>query len=121
MSWSKDKLRALAVERGETVAGIGGVLLAHERMRGRTEEDYPRDVAGKELDALLERQSSPLPLECTREYAGLKQLRAYASDRALQRAASQSAEKVKAEPVQGQAASNVERSYQQREPEQEPD
>lgn len=81
MSWSKDKLRALASERGETGNdGLGRLLLAHERLRGRTEEDYPRDKAGKELDALLERQVTPLPRETAREYPGLKQLRAYTAD-----------------------------------------
>lgn len=84
MSWSKDKLRALASERGETGHdALGRLLLAHERLRGRTEEDYPRDKAGKELDALLERQVTPLPLETAREYPGLKQLRAYTVDRGL--------------------------------------
>lgn len=102
MTWSKDKLRAVAAERGETAAdsdALGRLLLAHERLRGRTEEDYPRDEAGKELDALLERQASPLPQDAAREYAGLKQLRAYVADRALQPAVSQSAVKEKAEPA----------------------
>lgn len=89
MTWNKDKLRAVAVERGEAVPDdgtIGRLLLAHERMRGRTEEDYPRDIAGKELDAMLERQSAPLPQESGREYSGLKQLRTYAAGQALSRA-----------------------------------
>lgn len=116
MSWSKEKLRALAAERGETAAGIGKVLLAHERLRGRTEEDYSREKAGNELDALLERQAAPLPHELLREYPGLKQLRAYAADKALTRAVMQSSSKDKVELVKPEPAK---RAYQQREPERE--
>lgn len=119
MSWSKEKLRALVAERGETAVGIGGLLLAHERLRGRTEEDYPREKAGKELDALLERQAAPLPYESAREYPGLKQLRTYAADKALTRAMMQSAAKDKVEPVKPEAAKQVESAYQRREPERE--
>ena len=114
MSWSKDTLRALAAERGETGVGlvaVGQVLLAHERFRGRTEEDYARDQAGKELDALLERQATPLPPATAREYPGLKQLRGYAADRALSRAVTQS----KPEPQKADAVKQVERAYQHRE------
>ena len=122
MSWSKDRLRALAAERGETgvgADGVGKVLLAHERLRGRTEEDYARDEAGRELDAVLERQTMPLPHEAVREYPGLKQLRAYAADKALSRAVVQSVKKEKAEPAKPEAVKQVERVYQQRAPERE--
>lgn len=118
MTWSKDKLRALAHERGETAVGVGQLLLAHERMRGRTEEDYPRDKAAKELDALLERQVAPLPHRMAREYAGLEQLRTYAADKALSRAVVQSGAKEKADQVKPETV-NVERAYQQRETERE--
>lgn len=108
MSWSKDKLRALAVERGEAAAGIGPLLLAHERMRGRTEEDYPREQAAKQLEALLERQAGPLPSATAQEFGALKQLRAYAADKALSRAVAQSGPK--AEPAPEKAAGQVERA-----------
>lgn len=115
MTWSKDKLRALAAERGETASEIiGKVLLAHERMKGRTEEDYPRDVANRELDALLDGQTTPLPQVTAQEYGGLKQLRAYAADRGLQRAVAQSTEKEK-EPVRSGLQDQVVRMFQQHE------
>ncbi len=122
MTWSKDRLRAIASERGETAAevnGFGRLLLAHERSKGRTEEDYPRDEAGKELDALLDGQVSPLPQEAAREYAGLKQLRTYASNRALQRAVAQGAVKDRVEAVQGQVARDTMHFHPLREPERE--
>lgn len=115
MSWSKDKLRALAQERGETAAAdVGQLLLAHERMKGRTEESYPRDKAGNDLDALLDGQAAPLPQAAVREYGGLKQLRAYAADRALQSAVGKSAAKDK-EPAKPFLQRQVERVYQERE------
>ena len=104
MTWSKDKLWAVAVERGEAAADaalVGRLLLAHERLRGRTEEDYPRGIAGKELDAILERQSAPLPQESGREYSGLKQLRSYAAGWALSRAVTQTLSNAMPERVKG--------------------
>lgn len=124
MSWSRDRLRALAAERGETGVGadaVGTVLLAHERLRGRTEEDYARDRAGKELDALLERQATPLPQEAAREYAGLRQLRAYAADRTLSRAVVQSGAKETVKPSTPEAVKQAERGCHQREAERERD
>lgn len=117
--WSKDKLKALAAERGETAdETIGKVLLAHERKKGRTEEDYPRDVASKHLDVLLDAQVGPLPQASAQEYGGLKQLRAYAADRALYQAVNQSTVKEK-EPAKSFLQRQVERVYQAREPERE--
>lgn len=87
--WTLETLKAVIAERGETspdAVQVGQVLLAHERFRGRTEEDYPRDMAEQELDALLDQQGTPLPAAPASEYPGLKQLRAHAADRALQRA-----------------------------------
>lgn len=119
MTWSKEKLLALAHERGETAVGVGQLLLAHERMRGRTEEDYPRDKAAKELDALLERQAAPLPQRIEREYAGLEQLRTYAADKALSRALVHSAVRENANPGKQDTVKPIERAYQQRETERE--
>lgn len=101
--WTVEKLRAIAAARGEmesdaTVVGV--VLLAHERARGRTEEDYPRDKARKELDAALDGLAGSLPQARAQEYPGLKQLRAYAADRMLARPATKVNEVAKsAEPV----------------------
>lgn len=111
MSWSKDKLRALAIERGEGEKAVGILLLAHERMRGRTEEDYARDTAEKELDALLERHALRIPGEVANEYPGLKQLRGYASDQALSRAVGVSSGKGIREPVKADAVQQGERVY----------
>lgn len=87
--WTLDRLREVAAERGETsgTPDFGKLLLAHERFRGRTEEAYPRDRAGRELDAMLDRLSEPLPVACADEYPGLRQLRMYAAGRARQRVA----------------------------------
>ncbi|HEX2842151.1 hypothetical protein [Hyphomicrobium sp.] len=91
--WTLDKLREVVSDRGEMVSDaltVGRVLLAHERLRGRTEEDYPRDKAKFELGVLLETAVAPLPPAHSREYPGLKQLRSYAADRGLARAAEKS-------------------------------
>lgn len=114
MTWSRDKLKVLAAERGETAAdtaSVGRLLLAHERMKGRTEEDYPRDAALKELDDLLEKQTVPLPQASAREFMGLKQLRSYAADRGLQRAVSQSANKTQEMSAPSPAQSSQQPSY----------
>ncbi len=102
--WTLEKLREVVADRGENASeasSVGQLLLAHERLKGRTEEDYPRDKAAKELDLLLETAAGPLPRPQAREYPGLKQLRAYAVDRGLLRAAekTKAAERQQGEPA----------------------
>jgi hypothetical protein len=105
--WTLETLKAVIAERGETspdAAQVGKVLLAHERFRGRTEEDYPREKAEQELDDLLDQQVTPLPVARADEYPGLKQLRAHAADRSLQRAVARSNAPEKALVVERAAA-----------------
>lgn len=86
--WTVGKLRDVIEARGETMPDnqlVGEALLAHERLHGRTEEDYSRGKAAKELDQLLDRIDDEFPPRKAAEYAGLKELRAYAQDRAKKR------------------------------------
>lgn len=86
--WTVEKLRQVAEARGELVPDnrwVGELLLSHERYRGRTEEDYPKAKAQRELDAALDNGKLLLPPVSPREYKGLKQLRSYAEDRGRQR------------------------------------
>lgn len=82
--WTLEKLRDVAAERGETPEAdtvIAPLLLAHERLRGRTEEHFDRKQAELDLNAALEKLSAPLPPSQGREYPGLKQLRVYVDGR----------------------------------------
>ena len=82
--WTLDRMKQVALERGETPERdkvIGAALLAHERARGRTEENYARDVAEQEFIKQLDAQSGPLPPIMASEYPGLLQLRKFAADR----------------------------------------
>ncbi len=87
--WSVERLKAVIADRGESEpdGAVCTTLLLHERSRGRTEEDYPRDKAREELDAHLANLSFPLPRARAGEYPGLTQLREYAEQRGLAKAA----------------------------------
>lgn len=115
MMWSKDTLLAVAADRGETSVDVEicKLLLSHERARGRTEEEYPRDKALSELDAALDRRSPSLPLPSAQAYLGLKQLRDYAAERAKGSEISRGAGPVAVEPKQ--AAPSVSMAAAERE------
>lgn len=87
-AWTVEKLRQVAEARGELVPDnrwVGELLLSHERYRGRTEEDYPKAKAQRELDAALDKGNVSMPPVSPREYRGLKQLRSYVDERGRQR------------------------------------
>lgn len=90
--WSVERLKAVIADRGESEpdGAVCTTLLLHERSRGRTEEDYPRDKAREELDAHLANLSFPLPGARAGEYPGLTQLREYAEQRGMAKVADQS-------------------------------
>lgn len=92
--WTLERMRQVALDRGETAEAdkvVGVLLLAHERFRGRTEEHYPREMAGQELERLLEKEAGPLPAVSVHEFGGLRQLRAFADGRFRQRASEKQA------------------------------
>lgn len=124
MTWTLDKLRQVAADRGEDFSSkdVGKVLLAHERACGRTEEDYSRDKAARELDALLDGLTSPLSQIGARGYPGLRQLLRYAADRTLAQGPSRTKaeEKAKSESVRApRGVITIMRNYVQSEPERE--
>lgn len=84
--WTHANLKQLARRYGEpSSAAWDALVLAHERFRGRTEEDYPPAQAQQELDRLLDAHPDLIPSEADHEYLGLTQLRSYAMERDRQR------------------------------------
>lgn len=83
MTWSKDSLRRLVAERGENVSEpiLELALLAHERMCGRTEETYARDVAKRELESAIDRMTVRPATPSAETYMGLKQLQKQSFDK----------------------------------------
>ena len=80
--WTNQKLLEVVKARCEMAPAsplVGRALLFHERWQGRTEEDYPRDEAKRELDDSLDMmEPDSIPDERPGEFNGLRELRAYA-------------------------------------------
>jgi len=93
--WSVKKLQELAAERGETIPRdtlLEEALLAQERFYGRAERSYDRPRALLEMNRLLDRIED-FPRSRVGEFRALKQLRAYAEERAVQLAEQRRLEK----------------------------
>lgn len=75
MTWSKDNMRRVVSDRGEETPEpfVELALLAHERMCGRTEENYPSDTAKQEFEGLIQRMTEK-PRIPGNSYIGMKQL-----------------------------------------------
>lgn len=100
--WSVRKLQELAEQRRETIPKdplVEQALLAQERCMGRAEKSYDRARARHEMNRLLDRIDD-FPRGTAGEFAGLKQLRAYAEERAVQLAEQRRLEKEEHERTQ---------------------
>lgn len=85
MTWTLEKMRDVAAQRGEDNKDplLEKVMAAHERWRGRTEEVYERDVARNDLIGALEKLHGPLPQFGPASYRGLLQLGRYVAEQGL--------------------------------------
>lgn len=84
MTWTVAHLRKWIEGRGDKAPQemwVQEALLAHERFRGRTDENYSKHKAERELHRLLEGRESEFPRARDGEYKGMTQLRAYVRDR----------------------------------------
>lgn len=82
--WSVKRLQELATERGETIPRdplLEHALLAQERYFGRAERSYDRARALLDMNRVLDRIDD-FPRSKAGEFAAMKQLRAYAEERA---------------------------------------
>lgn len=92
---SVEKLHELARDRGETIPRdplVEQALLAQERFMGRAEKTYDRDKARIDMNRLVDRIED-FPRARAGEFGALKQLRAYAEERAVQLAEQRKLEK----------------------------
>lgn len=84
MTWTVAHLRKWIEGRGEKApheTWVQEALLAHERFRGRTDENYSKQKAERELHRLLDGREGEFPPARDNEYKGMTQLRAYVQDR----------------------------------------
>jgi hypothetical protein len=97
LMWTTDRLREVMAARAEMAPAspvVGRALLFFERWKGRTEENYSRAEAKRELDATLDHlEPDAFPAERQGEFNGLRELRVYAQDYVKQREAKYSLSK----------------------------